>query len=233
MLVGDLLARSESTVHYAGAGLRASTFKVRIGAFKGFLEWLKMWYGLRSFAQLEHLLGYLREGVIEGRARGAVKRVEAALALALHVACFRSASLLVRCSLFFSKSTGILNSVCVGAPPSPALRPLPFLIWDLGTIVCDFDGPGQRHGTTTTSERLELGFLDKWRPHEDAAHVRLFRCRVGRCLALIRRAIDRGEPKIVLEEDESLPDLAVRSRGLAVHYVGAGRRIPTVTARPP
>ena len=224
MLIGDLLARSESTVHYVGAGRRASTIKVRIGALRWFLEWLKTWYGLRSFTQPEHLLDYLREVVIEGRARGSVKRVKAALALAVHVACIRLASLQVRNTLFISMRTGILNSVRVGAPPSPAPRPLLILFWALGNFVCDFDGLGRRYGTTTISERIragwssipiafvELRLLDELSPHGGAAHVRLVRCRVGRCLAQIRRAIDGGEPKIV-EEDESWPDLAVRFRG--------------------
>ena len=241
MLIGDLLARSESTVHYVGAGRRASTIKVRIGALRGFLEWLKTWYGLRSFTQQEHLLDYLREVVIEGRARGAVKRVKAALALAVHVACIRLASLQIRNTLFISMRTGILNSVRVGAPPSPAPRPLLILFWALGDFVCDFDGPGRRYGTTTISERIragwssipiafvELGLLDEWRPHGGAAHVRLVRCRVGRCLAQIRRAIDGGEPKIV-EEDESLPDLEVRSRG--AQPVAAAVAAPAPLAAP-
>ena len=72
-------------------------------------------------------------------------------------------------------------------------------------------------------EGQELDLLGGWRPHGGAAYVRLVRCRVGRVHEQIRNAIDCGKSKFVLEEDESLQDLAglFRERGATAAEVTA------------
>ena len=84
---------------------------------------------------------------------------------------------------------------------STACTPTPISVLGSGELRLRFRRPGRRYGTMITSERIhagwlsipiafvKLGLLDEWRPHEDAAHVRLFRCRVG-------RYHDDVEPKI-------------------------------------
>ena len=155
---------------------------------------------------------------MKGRALGAIKCVKAAFELAVHVACFRLASLLVRNTLFISMHTGNPQFCsCRGAHRVRHRAPLLILFWALENfglrfrrawaallhddhlrahprrLVVNADGFRETGSfgwmaSTRGSSVCAVGFDAEW----------------GRCHEQIRRAIDGGESKFVLEEDESL-----------------------------